>query len=251
MANDDTTPPDDGSRKSVRQKQLRSKIQKQIDQQREEQRREMLRKRIELAKNGLAHYEAKRFAEALNAFHTYLRIVEDWKEVPAGGLTPAQFDKSTDVPELLLINSIYWNLSKLYDGNKHLNKNNQFGVFLGKFILFSKGMPFEALVTENLRRFMLKRSPVHKAQFREAYQLISGRKCFIANSLFDEVGPGTIDRLQAFRDGTLRKSAWGRKAIGFYYRNGPRWAGRINRWPDWARRFLARALDVLARAVSI
>src|ERR1051326_2305712 len=101
------------SRKSARQKALRSRIQKSIEDAKEANRRELLRKRIDLARSGLKAYDAKNFAEAVKYFLTYLRILEDWKAVPSGGLHPSLFDLKTDVPELLLINSVYWHLVKL------------------------------------------------------------------------------------------------------------------------------------------
>src|SRR4051812_24538359 len=75
----------------------------------------MLRRRIELAQSGVRAFEEKRITEAVKNFRSYIRILEDWKGVPEGKLTPAHFDVTKDVAELLLISGVYWDLTKLYD----------------------------------------------------------------------------------------------------------------------------------------
>ncbi len=65
---------------------LRDRIRAQIDQAAEAHRQELFRHRIELARGGVRSYSMRRVPEAVKAFHTYIKILEDWKKVPEGGL---------------------------------------------------------------------------------------------------------------------------------------------------------------------
>lgn len=230
-------------------KRARSRIQKQVEQAEEERKRQLLRRRIELANQGVRAYQAHRIQEAVKAFHTYISILEDWKKVPQGGLSPAHFDLEKDVPELLLISGVYWDLVKLYDRTKSKERAREFHDYLQKYVLFSKGMPYQALSAETLRKYIRAEKPVHREEFKNAYKAIAGNNCFVATSLVELIGEDTLPALRDFRDQRLARNPCGVMSIWAYYRIGPAMAWAMDRAPRRVRMFSARLLDQIARRV--
>lgn len=224
----------------------RRKVQQAVEQAEAEYRRQMLIKRIELASSGLKAFATGKHAEAVKNFKTYLHILEDWKGVGPGGLTPGLFDVQKDAAELLLMSGVYWDLVKLYDRTKSAEKQAEFLGYLEKYILFSKGMPFQALCAETLRKYLATEKPRHRDDFKNAYKMIAVHKCFVATALFDVTDPETIEFLRLFRDEKLSHSPVGRKFIDLYYRHGPRLAELTNRAPRPVRAALGRSLDLMA-----
>src|SRR5262245_10903887 len=141
----------------------RRRIQKQIEDAERDQQRRLFRQRIDIANAGVRAYQNKRFQEAVLNFTQYLRVLENYKNVPEGGLNPSCFDLKGDAAELLLISGIYWDLAKLYDRTTTPGRFKEFMVFLEKYVLFSKGMPFEALCAETMRKYIYVEKPVHLA----------------------------------------------------------------------------------------
>ena len=225
-------------------KHARRHIKDAVQAAEEENRRQLLRKRVELAANGVRQYQAKKIGEAVRSFQTYLRIVEDWKGVSEGGLTPAVFDREKEISELLLISGIYWDLTKLYDRTK--TKTKEFNHYLEKYVIFARGMPYSSLCRETMRKYIATARPMHSAEFTAAYRLMGGTRCFVATALSDFVRPSTISRLQGFRDDYLKRRGWGRAAVMVYYRRGPQLATRVVGWPVVVKRVLARGLDEFA-----
>jgi hypothetical protein len=106
----------------------------------------------------------------------YIRILEDWKKVPAGTLNPSHFDIRKDLAELLLISSIYWHLVKLLDNAPSPAGEAQFRHFMSQFVLFSKGMTFTPLAAETLRKYIRSAPIRHMADFKNAYKLLANTK---------------------------------------------------------------------------
>lgn len=229
-----------------RQKQIREKLAKEMNRKQEQHRIDMLRRRIELAKSGLAAYEAKRFPEAVTSFMNYLKILEDWKKVESGGLSTAHFDGQRDAAEMLLISTIYWNLTKLFDRAGKGRPEQEFRHALQQFLIFSKGKSYTPLCSEPLRKYLESGNAVHRSELRSVYKQISGTKCFVATSLLDVTDTDTIVRLQIFRDAKLNSSWLGRRFIGFYYALGPWAAIIIDITPQVFRRVLGDALSKIS-----
>jgi hypothetical protein len=231
-------------------KKVRSSIQAAIDEAKEIHKRELWKRRVDLARTGVRNYRMKRIGEAVRAFHTYIKILEDWKGVPEGGLTPQLFDIKKDLPELVLINGIYWDLVKLYDRTASNARHKDFLHYLEKYIIFSKGMPFQPLSAESLRKYVRNSNPVQKEEFKNAYRMITGGSiCFVATSLMDVCDLETLPRLREFRDVRLSRHAAGRAFIRWYYRNGPWMADLMDRTPQSVRMLTGRLLDFLSRIV--
>jgi hypothetical protein len=210
----------------------------------------MLRRRIDLAQAGVKAYEGHKIAEAVKNFHTYLRILEDWKGVADGGLLPSHFDKKADVAELLLISGVYWDLAKLYDRTSSPDKVKDFHRYMEKYIMFAKGMPFQAVCGETLRKYIAANKPIHMNEFKRAYKMLGKPQCFIATSLLEVSDSQTLPTLRAWRDQSLRKSKIGRGSIALYYRFSPRLAKRLDGAPTWVRRVVALGLDQVARLIA-
>ncbi|OFZ20212.1 MAG: hypothetical protein A2X94_09945 [Bdellovibrionales bacterium GWB1_55_8] len=221
----------------------RKKVQRAIEQAERDNRNRLLKRRIELANAGVRAYEAGRIGEAVQNFLGYLKILEEWKGVGQGGLTPTLFDPKKDVYELLLISAVYWDLTKLFDRTKSEERRKEFLHYMEKYILFSKGMPFEPLCAETLRKYVNLEKPVHRAEFRNAYKVLSGSNCFVATALLDVTDPRTLPSLRTYRDQVLARHAGGRLLIRVYYRFGPLAAQVTDCLPERLRCGLGKALD--------
>jgi hypothetical protein len=224
----------------------RSKIQESIDKARAAQRLDIYKKRIDFAKQGIKAYEGARNAEAIKHFSTYLKILEEWHETNTGGLTPSFFNAKKDVAEMLLINGVYLMLMKIYDRNKDVNRK-EFQHALEKYIVFSKGMPYQSVAADNLRKFINHEKPIHRVELMNAAKMIGAGGCFIATALSKESAPETLPTLYAFRDHILVKSFWGRSFIKVYYYFSPPIAHWLERQSLFTRKPLANGLDFFAK----
>jgi hypothetical protein len=173
-----------------------------------------------------------------------------WKKCGRDGLTLDLFDKDKDLYEIVLLSGIYWDIAKLYDKAKRLDQKKELALALQKYVTFSKGMPFQPLSGEALRRYLGSGKCKHRVEFKAAYTALTGEKCFVATSLLDVTDPMTIVRLRNFRDGTLRKSSVGRFLVAVYYRNSPRLVRTLDRAPESFRRLLGCALDFTSHSVA-
>ncbi len=224
----------------------RQKIEKAMEVAEAEHRRKLLTRRLELARSGIAAYERREVMAAVKYFHTYIRILEEIKGVPEGGLAPAQFDLKKDLSELLMISGIYWDLVKIYDRTRSAGKRKEFVHYLDKYVAFSKNMPFQPVCSESLRKYIQGEKPVHRVEFSNAYRSLEISKCFVVTSLVDVTRPPTLRQLRRFRDEKLRKYHWGRHLIRSYYRLSPFLVRMIDRLPDFVRRLLGKGVDALA-----
>jgi len=229
---------------------VRKKIETSIVNAEEERRKKLLLLRLQLARSGIAAYQNGRIAEAVNSYHAYLKLLEDSKNVGEGGLMPSCFDFRKDMPELMTVSGIYWDLVKIYDHAHSMQKQREFFHYMEKYIIFSKGLPFQPLCAESLRKYLNNRKPVHRSEFKNAYEIISVTKCFIATSLIDFTAPETLEILRDFRDDVLKKRPFGRKLISIYYVKAPAIAARLNHCPSLLRRMLAKLLDLVAHVVK-
>ncbi|MBI2711686.1 MAG: hypothetical protein HYX41_02320 [Bdellovibrio sp.] len=227
----------------------RKRIETQIEFQEKERKRKLENTRLELARAGISAYQRRKLTEAVNHFLTYIKILEEIKDVSPGGLLPSHFDAKQDLPELLMISGVYWDLVKLYDRTKSKERQKEFHHYLEKYVAFSKGMPFQHLCAEALRKYLTGDKPVHREEFRYAYKILSVHQCFVATALNDLLKPGSLENLRRYRDESLAHSVWGRAFIRFYYRVGPSLALQTDRLSPKTRRFLARVVDQVADRV--
>lgn len=211
-----------------------------------ERRKKLLNQRLELARSGLAAYQKGKITEAVRAFQSYLRILEEVKSAGESGLIPSCFDFQRELPELLMVSGVYWDLVKLYDRTKSPDKQREFHLYMDKYIIFSKGMPYQYLCAETLRKYIQQDKALHRAEFKNAYNVLKTSRCFVASALVDVIAPQTLPNLQHFRDQVLKNHTWGRRFTLLYYKHGPKAALWVNRLPRGIRKFLGFALDVIA-----
>jgi hypothetical protein len=238
------------ARREGRRRTVRDRLQEQIDQAEEAARKEQFRKRMELARAGVRFFVMRRYAEAVKAFHSYLAVLEDHKQVPEGGLSPQHFDLKEDLPELLIISGVYWDLLKLYDRTESAEKYQEFLGYVEKYVQFVVGMPYQPLAAETVRKYLVTRKAVHVKDFKALYQRIAVSRCFIAGSLIDLQQPETTPLLRRFREQVLRPSRGGRVFIAAYEAFSPVLVPWLDRLPDPIRRGLSRGLDRLAVALA-
>ena len=228
----------------------RKRIETQIEFQEKERKRKLENTRLELARAGISAYQRRKLTEAVNHFLTYIKILEEIKDCGPGGLLPTHFDAKQDLPELLMISGVYWDLVKLYDRTKSKERQREFHHYLEKYIAFSRGMPFQHLCAEALRKYLTGDKPVHREEFRHAYKVLGTNQCFVATALSDQLAPGTIDKLRNYRDQRLVHQKLGRGFIRFYYAVGPHLATGTNHLPGSVRKILGKSLDWIARLVQ-
>src|SRR4051812_13959708 len=94
--------------------QVRRKIEKTIELAEEERKRKLQSQRLEFARAGIAAFKNRKLGDAAKSFQSYLKVLEDLKGVPEGGLSPSNFDIKKEQQELLMISGIYWDLVKLF-----------------------------------------------------------------------------------------------------------------------------------------
>lgn len=226
---------------------LRSRIEKQLRRQQEEQRKELLRKRVEIAKEGVKLGLEGKPIESVKKYQQYILILEMWKKCGREGLKIDLFDRTKDLYEIVLLSGIYWDMARLYDKAKSADQLAELKLCLNKYVNFSKGMPFQPLSAEALRRYLGSGRCKHRTEFKSAYVSLTGERCFIATSLLDVTSPTTVVRLRNFRDGTLRHSRLGRSFIRFYYRHSRKLIPALDRLPESVRKTAGFFLDQFAR----
>ncbi len=237
------------SRDNSKFSNIRKRIEEAIVLAEEDRKQKLKDHRLELARLGLIAFQNRQLTEAVQYFHSYLRVMEEVKSVMDGGLLPSCFDAKKELSDLLMISGVYWDLLKIYDLTKSQDKYREFLQYMEKYIIFSKGMPFQPLCAETMRKYIQNGKPYHLKEFRDAYQLLNMSKCFIVSSLIDVIEPDTLPRLQTWRDRHLSRSRVGRWIIGQYDWWSPGVAGKISRLPARVRGILGGFLNVLARVV--
>lgn len=225
---------------------LRSRIEKQLNRQQEEQRKELLKKRMEIAKEGLRLMQTGHTIQAVKHYQQYILILEFWKKCGRDGLTIDLFDRKKDLYEIVMLSGIFWDMAKLYDRAKHESQRTELNLCLQKYVIFSKGMPFQALSGEALRRYLGSGRCQHRLEFKKTYAALTGDRCFIATSLLDVTDPHTITYLRGFRDGSLRRYPLGRVFIRLYYKHSRKFVPLLDHSPLFFRRILGKALDLIA-----
>ncbi|RYZ66331.1 MAG: hypothetical protein EOP09_12840, partial [Proteobacteria bacterium] len=221
---------------------LRHRLEKQLAKQQEEKRKELLRKRIEIAKEGVALYKGGQIIGAMRLYSQYILILEMWKKTGKGGLGPEHFDSKKDLFETVLISGIFWDFSRLYDKSKRPDQRADLKYYLQKYVAFSKGFPYQPLAKEALRRYLNSGRCQHTEDFKWAYKQLGGESCFIAHALIYELEWRDIESLLSFRDHVLAHRSWGRGLIRSYYLVSPPIAKRIETWPRPMRQVLAQML---------
>jgi hypothetical protein len=232
-----------------RREALRKNIESNIERAEQIRKQELLSRRTEIAREGTKHYQNNRIGEAVKSFHLYIKLLEDWKQVRTGQIGPHNFDKVVELPEIILLSGVYWDLAKIYDHSKDPQINPQITTYLDKFILFSKGFSHEPLCAESMRKYIDKNKPKHLALFKAAYKRYGRSDCFVVSSLLDVTEPQTLETYRNFRDQVLSRHPLGKVFTAVYYRIGPGAAYLLNRCPKSFRIRCGNKLDLVAKII--
>jgi hypothetical protein len=122
---------------------------------------------------------------------------------------------------------------------------------MSKYIAFARGMPYQTMCAETLRKYIRDKRAVHMNEFKDAYKMIKNNKCFIVTELEPETRFETLPRLREFRDEVLKKNPHGRNFVAWYYRKGPTMATKLSGMPNTGRFLIAKTLDLIATVLQI
>lgn len=228
----------------------KSKLANVFEQAEEERKRRLLASRFEIARSGVKAYEKGDYKQAVKDFQTYIHIIEEVKDVGPGELLPKHFDLEKDEPEVMMLCGVLWDLIKIYDHMSSEEKKAEFLVYLNKYVLLCRGMRFEHVASESIRKYVSTGHGKNIVELKLAYASITNSRCFVATSLLDLIEPRTIIRLRVFRDQALENSKTGKKFVAVYYKCGPRLAKILNASPHFIRRVTAKILDQLSRVLD-
>lgn len=226
-----------------------TKLQEQIAGAWERYRNELHDKRLDYARAGFKQYREHKVLEAVQSYQTYIKILEEWKQVPEGGLRPDHFHIQKDSNEMLLLTGVYWDLVKVYDRSKGPNATKDFKRYLEQYIIFSKGTSHGGVALETIRKYMISNKPRHKTEFKNAFKRLGGTDCFVVTSLLDLVEFETLETLRDFRDEKLLPHFFGRTLVRIYYRVGPITAQALNKSPARVRKLAARLVTKISKLV--
>jgi len=225
----------------------RRKYKAQIEKAARENHIARFTKRMELAKLGVEAQKNKNFRVALQYYLAYIDILQRGKGVT--DLNPKDFDSKADSAELLMLTGIYWDLAKIYDRFRSKDRS-KVKYYLDKFVLFSKGSPYQKLSQEMLRKFLTYDSPRSRQMFKDAFIKLGGGKCFIATAVEEYCEPQSIIDLKRFRDEVLSESSLGRLFIRVYYFISPSVARVLIRTQPTVQKKVAAIIERISSEVS-
>ena len=155
--------------------------------------------RITVVKQGKNAYIKNDFANAIVHYRNYLKIIAQTKQKTEVELVPELFNSQREISELLLISQVYWDLLKVYDLAPNFEK--EFKRSLNKFIIFTKGLPFQVVNAELLRKYINKGKTRHLNDLKAAQKKIgvAAKKCYVATHAFGAEHSVT-NELRHFRD---------------------------------------------------
>ena len=228
----------------------KSKLATAFELAEEERKRRLMASRFQVARSGVSAYTSGDYKQAVQDFQTYIHIIEEAKSVEPGGLLPQHFDREKDQSEVLMLCGVLWDLIKIYDRMSSPEKKADFLAYLNKYVLLSRGMRFQHISSESIRKYVSTGHGKNTNALNEAYSSLVNSRCFIVTSLSDLIQLETLETLRAWRDRVLLSSHLGRFFIQVYEKYGPWLARLLNRAPQRMRRAVAAALDRLAQRLK-
>jgi hypothetical protein len=227
----------------------RKKVKAQIEKSERDRLMLLFTKRMELARKGTLSFKEGKVVDAVLNYTAYIEVLEKTKGLSKGSLEPKHFDRKKDIAELLLMCGVFWDLAKMYDRpkKKDLDKLKH---YLDRFVLFSKGMPYQNISSEMVRKYLVNSLPKNRNEFKDAHIKLGGGKCFIATAVEDDCAPATLPILRKFRSEVLLPNFGGRMFVKIYYRLGPPCARVVLKMPETFKKVLARRFDGLAQKID-
>ncbi len=208
----------------------------------------LFHKRMDLVRSGAALFREGKIKEAAQNYYNYIDVLERTKSVEKGKISPRDFDKDKDIAELLLLSGVYWDLAKMHD--RATGKNaDKLRHYLDRFVTFSKGLPYQKVSSELVRKYLVNGKPKNRKEFKDAHIQLGGGKCFMVTAVEDYCDSETLPVLRQFRDQVLLPNRFGKAGVMVYYVIGPRLARLVLKTPEKFQRKLARVFDGIAARV--
>ena len=199
--------------------------------------------RIGIVQKGKQAYRDKDYQKAIVHYYQYIEVLSGIKDVEEKNIGPHLFDPNTELMEIIMLNSIYWDLAKIYDRSPSLRK--EFLRCLNQFYIFTINLPSQHINIRIMKKFMRDGSPKNKKDFHKIYKRIyrSSKLCYLADHCF---GPhhSVTSSLRDFK-GFLLNYKIGHVTVASYYRYSPKIVLFFNKHPMidfWVTRFFVRPL---------
>ncbi len=189
--------------------------------------------RLALLRKAQEHSQADNIPNAVEMYNKYLYALSKYYGVEEHQLRPSMFDQKKEIPELLLISRVYWDLSKAYDRNPKLKKECE--RCLSQFVKFTIGYKYQYLNSESIRKFVKQNMAYNPKAFQNAYNEIrvNSKKCYIATYCLGENHPATYT-LRIFKENILKYN-WGINFVEYYYRVSPNIIEFSNKYPYFGK----------------
>ncbi|MGE0632108.1 MAG: CFI-box-CTERM domain-containing protein [Pseudobdellovibrionaceae bacterium] len=192
-------------------------------------RQQLWTQRMTLIKKGRQAMEKKKYNEAAVSYEKYVRSMEVVFDCKPGELTPEKFKENARHQELTVIAGAYWDLLRIYDTSpEFVVKQDNVAKLLARFLRFTPIYPDILRKAEQFEKTA--RNPAAIRKFLD--EVSSARpRCFVATSAFESPLAIEVWKLRTFREWILKEKPWGRKFVRFYYRNSPKAAAFLDKYP--------------------
>ena len=186
-------------------------------------------KRLDMLKKGNQAQRQGQYRRTIFYYTLYLEILSTYKKVKKSELHPSLFNQQSEKIELIVVCSLYWKISTIYDQLKDLTEELQKS--LNQFKIFSTGYPYHNSNLEILHKYIKTKKVRHKEVFHKTYREMKlySNQCYIATHCFGHNHPVTIE-LRRFKT-SLMPYRMGRIIISQYYHYSPKFIFILNRYP--------------------
>lgn len=180
---------------------------------------------------------------AVEYYISYLNTLSGYYKTTEEKLRPTHFDKEKDLPEMLLISQVYWDLAKAYDRNPRLTREAE--RCLQQFATFTVGFKYQYLNYELLRKFCKKNIAYNPALFKKTLEQlrVHTKKCYLAQMVYPDPSP-ELTLFRQFKT-VLLKSSLGQECVDLYYVNSPKLIQFSERFPKIHKAFQLVTKNIL------
>lgn len=177
-------------------------------------------KRLDILKKGNRFYLLGQHKQAIYCYTLYLNILCKYKKVNKNDLHPGLFSQPDEKLELIVICSLYWKISLIYDQLGSLQEKLEDS--LNQFKIFSVGFPYYRANLEILRKYIKTKRIINKDIFKRIHHQMNlySNHCYISTHCFGHNHPVTME-LRKLKASLLPCGA-GRFIISQYYRYSPK-----------------------------
>lgn len=213
----------------------------------EDRKKRLWQSRVSLIKKGHALMSNRLYSEAAVSYEKYLKVLELTFDCKPGQLTPESLKESAKTAELTIIVGAYWDLLRIYDAsNQYSSRQKHVASQLARFINFTPVYPDimkkAAIFLKQAKHPDIVRTFIANAKKKRS-------RCFVATSAFETPVAFEVQYLRFYRDQILKKSAWGRRFVYFYYKLSPYVAAFLDN-QKWLKPLVRAFLRFVIKCVS-